>query len=314
MKTLISSIANILVFAATQLAYSQPAQNTQLIDTIDMNYIREELVKMTDNIYVIQPYGGMCGNTGVFIGEDGVVLIDDQWEQLAGRIKKVVSTITDKEIKLIINTHHHFDHTNGNLAFSKEGIEIISHENAYQRMSESTVVFPTYFNVVQKPYPESARPTVTFYRKYTVRKPNETISLVHFSNAHTDGDIVVHFEKANIFHTGDLFMNFRLPNIDEGANGGIYGIIDAVEYVLENSDESTKIIPGHGNIATRKDIVKYHSVLRDFTTIVEASIKEGLDIDSIIELVNSKIEMKHSAGDEFISIVHRSIMKYSETR
>ena len=144
--------------------------------------IKEELVKVKANLYVIQPYG-LAGNTGVFISDGGVILIDDQWAMLAERIKELLATITDKEIKTIINTYDHVDHTHGNLFFGKENIPIISQENAFERMSERQVILP-FLNGVQEAYPKEARTSMTFLRKFVLHEKKKTIELIHLRNAY----------------------------------------------------------------------------------------------------------------------------------
>lgn len=290
-------------------AFSQSAENTALIDSLATasEQIEQELVKVSEKLYIIQPYG-VAGNTGVYIGEQGVILVDDQWSLLADRIKELVGSITDQVIKVIINTHYHFDHTHGNLAFGKENIQIISQENALERMSERQVM-PTFFNAVQEPYPIYARPNMSFEKKFVLHLEDEKIELIHLPNAHTDGDIIVYFQKANVYHTGDIFTNGGLPHIDEAAGGSIYGVIEAVDYLLQNADEDTKFIPGHGPIGTKKELQKYMDHLTALLTLVETSTKEGMDIEAIIKEIKLSIDFSHFSGDNFIRQIHRSVLK-----
>jgi len=297
------------LFLLSNISFSQTVENTVFIDTVSTSIgnIKEELVKVNEDIYMIQPYG-MAGNTGVFISNDGVILVDDQWSMLADRIKELILSITDKEIKAIINTHYHFDHTNGNLAFGMDNIPIISQENALVRMSQRQVM-PTFFNVVQEAYPENARPSMTFIEKFILHEQDETIELIHLKNAHTDGDLIVYFKNANVYHTGDIFITLGLPHIDELAGGDIYGIIEAVDYLLQNSDEGTKFIPGHGPLSTKKEVQEYRDLLAGLLTIVEELTNEEMSINDIITQVKVRMDYNHYSGNDFIKQVHRSVQK-----
>jgi cyclase len=165
---------------------AQVKESENYIDSLSLKIVdvKEELIKIQDNFYVIQPYGAAC-NIGVFISDNGMILIDDQWSTLSKRIKELLSTITQKPIKAIINTHYHFDHTNGNIAFGSEKIPIISHINARQRMSENQVLLGTLHlfgltYIVQKLYPFKALPILTFTDKVRLYEGPEIIELIHF--------------------------------------------------------------------------------------------------------------------------------------
>ncbi len=305
-KIILPFLASILF---SNFSFSQTPENTAFVDSVaaSIGDIKQELVKVHDNLYVIQPYG-IAGNTGVFISDDGVILIDDQWATLADRIKEMVATITNKKIKMIINTHYHVDHTHGNISFAKENIPIISQENAFERMSERQVI-PTFLNVVQEAYPKDARPTMTFLEKFILHEKEERIEMFHLKNAHTDGDLIVHFVKANVYHSGDIYNSLGLPHIDERSGGDIYGLIGAVNYMIVNSNDGTKFIPGHGAISTKNEVSDYRDILVKLVNIVEESAKQGLEIDVIIKQVKSNMNYEYYSGDEFIRQVHRSVIK-----
>jgi glyoxylase-like metal-dependent hydrolase (beta-lactamase superfamily II) len=305
-KIIIPFLASILF---SNVSFSQIPENTTFVDSVaaSIGNIKEELVKVKENLYVIQPYG-LAGNTGVFISDDGVILIDDQWAMLADRIKELIATITDKEIKTIINTHYHVDHTHGNIIFGKENIPIISQENAFERMSERQVI-PTFLNIVQEAYPKNVRPSMTFLEKFVLHEEEERIELIHLKNAHTDGDLIVHFVNANVYHTGDIFFAVGLPHIDERAGGDIYGLLQAVDYMIQNSNDETVFIPGHGELSTKKEVSAYRNLLAQLLSLVEASEKKGMEIADIIKKVKLNMNYEHISGDDFIRQVHRSVLK-----
>jgi cyclase len=313
MKRLISLI---ILGTLTISVKAQVKENANYIDSLSSKIveIKEELIKIQENYYVIRPYG-MAGNIGVFISNNGVILIDDQWSTLSKRIKELLSTITQKPIKTIINTHYHYDHTNGNIAFGLEKIPIISHNNARLRMSEKQVLLVTLQlqgldNVVQKPYPSEALPIFTFTDKATLYEGTEIIELIHFKNAHTDGDIVVHFKNADIYHTGDIFVTYGLPYIDEAVGGNIYGMIEAIDKLLLESNEKTKFIPGHGPVCSIKELKEYKDLLSTILNNVEILTRENRKLDDILKDTKIKIPFETLDADKFIEQVYRSVKKH----
>lgn len=304
------SVVLLLLVAGTMTVKAQLREN--FIDSMSFKIgeIKEELVKIQDNYYVIRPYG-LAGNIGVYVSDTGVILIDDQWAVLSKRIKELISTITNKPIKTIINTHYHFDHTNGNLAFGPEKIPIVAHKNARIRMSERQVM-PTFYNVVQKPYPVESLPTITFTDKSELHEGSETIELVYFKAAHTDGDIIVHFKTADIYHTGDIFANLFLPHIDEAAGGDIYGVIEATDKLLSQANEKTKFIPGHGPVGTKKELQAYRDLLATIRDNVVKLYREKRKLEDIIKDTQLKIHYQNNNGVDFIAQVYRTVEKHEK--
>ncbi len=300
------------LWAGTYESLSQTKENDNYMDSLasKIGDIKEEIIKIQENYYVIIPYG-IAGNIGVFIGDNGVILVDDQWAVLSRRIKELISTITSKPIKTIINTHYHFDHTHGNLTFGPEGIPIISHKNARTRMSERQVI-PTYHNVVQQPYPAESLPTITFTDKSELHEGNEIIELVYHKEAHTDGDIIVHFKNADIYHTGDVFVAIGgwLPHIDEKAGGSIYGVIDATNKLLAQTGETTKFIPGHGPVASKKELQEYRDLLTSVRDNVVKMYRQKAKLEDIIKDTLVKIHYEKEGGEKFIAQVYRAVEKH----
>jgi glyoxylase-like metal-dependent hydrolase (beta-lactamase superfamily II) len=295
----------LLISTGTLTLRAQSKEN--YIDSVSLAIgdIREEIVKIQDNYYMIRPYG-LAGNIGVFISDAGVVLIDDQWAVLSKRIKELVKTITDKPIKTIINTHYHYDHTNGNLAFGPEKIPIIAHRNARTRMSERQVLPSS----IQKPYPGEALPTITFTEKSELHEGGELIELTYYRAAHTDGDIVVHFKVADIYHTGDLFVTYGLPFIDEAAGGDIYGMIESADKLLSQASEKTRFIPGHGPICTKKELQEYRDLLAAVRDNVVRLYREKQKVEEIIRDTQIKIHKEDRGSKDFIAQVYRAVERH----
>jgi len=313
MKRLIS----IIVLGTLTLSLkAQVKENLNYIDSVSSKIvdIQEFPVTIQENYYAIIS-SGEAGNIGIFLSDDGVILIDDQWATLSKRNRAYLAAITQKPIKAIINTHYHYDHTNGNIVFGSEKVPIVSHYNARQRMSEKQVLLTTLdfqgsAGIVQKPYLPEALPILTFTDKATLCSGSEIIELIYFKNAHTDGDIVVHFKNADIYHTGDIFVTYGLPYIDEAVGGNIYDMIEAVDNLILLSNDKTKFIPGHGLVCSIKELKEYRNLLSTIQSNVEAQVRENRKLNEIIKDTKIKIHYENKGGDKFIEQVYRSVKRH----
>lgn len=288
--------------------------NTTYIDSLSstMLNIKEELIKIEDNYYVIMPYG-IAGNIGVYLGKNQVILIDDQYSILAPRIKAILQTITDKPVKYIVNTHFHYDHTNGNKAFGKENITIVAHQNTREHLSRDIVLSPPY-TILQKSYEAEALPSITFTDSLQLHDGIEIVELIHCKNAHTDGDVLVHFKKADLYHTGDVFVTYGLPFIDEKNGGDIYGIIAAADFLLSVSNDRTKFIPGHGPVCSTTELSAYRNLLMSIRDQVKGFIKKGWPIEKMIKAVKIDAKIKGVEQKDFIPHVYRMVLKHEKSK
>ncbi len=194
----------------------------------DMSDVQIQTTQLTDNIYVLF---GAGGNIGLSVGEDGAFLIDDQFAPLSEKITEAIATVTDKPVRFLLNTHYHFDHTGGNENFGESGTIIVAHKNVYERMTTEQVI--SFFDTTIPPAPEAALPVITFTDEMTFHWNDDDINIFHADVAHTDGDSIVYFPKANVVHMGDLFFNGMYPFIDIDAKGSLTGIIAGVARALE---------------------------------------------------------------------------------
>ncbi len=218
--------------------------------------------KLSEHVYMLT---GQGGNIGVSIGDDGVFMIDDQFAPLSAKILTAVRKLSNKPIKFLVNTHWHGDHTGGNINFQKEGATILAHDNVRKRLKET----PKRDKSMR---PKEAFPVITFNDKMSVHMNGEKVAVFHIGNAHTDGDALLYFSKSNVLHTGDTYFKGRYPYIDLNSGGSIKGYINAVKAGLLIIDEETKIIPGHGSVATQTDYKTFLEMLEEIMQNVQTQI------------------------------------------
>ncbi len=251
--------------------------------------------QLTDSIYMLTGEGG---NIGVSVGDDGVFMIDDQFAPLSDKIQAAIAKISTKPIKFLINTHWHYDHTGGNENIGESGVVIVAHDNVRQRMSHDN--FIQAFNKKIPASPKIALPAITFNDNITFHLNNQEIQVVHQPSAHTDGDSIILFKTANVVHMGDIFFNGLYPFIDASSGGDVDGMIDAVNKALENINAQTKIIPGHGPLANKADLVRYRDMLVLVTKRMKKLINQGKTIDEIIAL-KPNADLDKNWGKGFLS-------------
>jgi glyoxylase-like metal-dependent hydrolase (beta-lactamase superfamily II) len=223
---------------------------------------------------------GAGGNLGLSIGEDATFLVDDQFAPLTPRIEAAIAKLTAKPVRFVINTHWHFDHTGGNENLGKAGAVIVAHDNVRKRMS--TEQFIEFLNMTTKPEPRIALPVVTFTRDIAFHLNGEEIRVWHVPNAHTDGDAIVHFRTSDVVHMGDVFFNRIYPFIDTSSGGTIDGVVAAVDQVLAEISDKTKIIPGHGPLATKADLAAYREMLATVAARIKSAIREGRELEEVV--------------------------------
>jgi cyclase len=236
--------------------------------------------QLTNETYMLV---GKGGNIGVSVGDDGVLLIDSQFRQLTDKIMSTINNkITDKAIKFLINTHWHQDHTDGNENLVvKNGAIVIAHDNVRERLSNEQ--FVSFLNKTFEPSPINALPTITYNDSITLYFNDDKIDVYHIPNAHTDGDSIIYFNKNNVVHTGDIFVNGRYPFIDHSSGGSINGIITGIEKIMSIINNETKIIPGHGLLSNLDELQDYLSMLKDIRKQVQTMVNNGSNLEEIIK-------------------------------
>ena len=243
----------------------------------DFDKVNVVTTKVAEGVYMLEGGGG---NLGVGVGADAVFVIDDDYAQLTPRIKAAIAALTDKPVRFILNTHWHGDHTGGNQNFAQSGALVVAHDNVRKRMSAEH--FFEMFNEKVPASPQAALPIVTFAEAVTFHINGDTLHAFHVAPAHTDGDAVVHFRKANVIHMGDLYFASSYPFIDLSSGGSVKGMIAGADRVLALADDNTKIIPGHGPLSDKKALKRYRDMLAAIHDRIDAMIKAGKSLKEIV--------------------------------
>jgi glyoxylase-like metal-dependent hydrolase (beta-lactamase superfamily II) len=235
---------------------------------IDFDAVEIKTTDLGDGIYMLE---GLGGNIGVSVGDEGVFVIDDQFGPLADKIVAAIRAITDKPIRFVINTHWHGDHVGANARLAREGGLIFAHDNVRVRMS------------AEGPQQAAleALPVVTFSESVTFHFNGHEIAALHPAEAHTDGDAVVHFVDIDLIHAGDILFNGRYPYIDVGSGGSVDGYIHALEVLASMAGPETRIISGHGPMATRQDIDNKIAMLKQARSRIQTLIDEGKSLEEV---------------------------------
>ncbi len=238
----------------------------------DYSKVQVKASKVSGNVYMLE---GAGGNIGASIGEDGIVIVDDQFAPLAEKIQAALKSlgITDKPVRFVINTHYHGDHTGGNAPFSGTGSTLIAQDNVRKRLeSGGTAGNGGSVRMENKPAEKAALPIITFEHDVTVHLNGEDIRALHFPSGHTDGDSIIFFPKNNVVHMGDDFVRYGFPFIDVNSGGSVQGMIAAMEKATAQLPADVKVIPGHGQLANLDDVREFTKMLKETSAVVQKAL------------------------------------------
>jgi glyoxylase-like metal-dependent hydrolase (beta-lactamase superfamily II) len=271
----------------------------------DFSKVEVTSEKVAEGVYMLT---GAGGNIGLSVGADAAFLIDDQYAPLTPKIKAAVAALTNKPVKFVLNTHWHGDHTGGNKDLGESGTLIVAHENVRKRMTAEQ--FLEAFGMKVPPADPAALPVVTFNDTVTFHLNGDEIYAFHVAPAHTDGDSVVHFRKANVIHGGDTFFNGMYPFIDLSTGGSVSGMIAAADRILALAVEGTKIIPGHGPLATKVELKAFRDMLATARDRVAALVKAGKTLEQTTAAkpladLDAKWGQGFLKADAFVSILYK---------
>lgn len=219
---------------------------------------------------------GNGGNIGVSHGEDGTLIVDDQFAPLVPKIQAAIAGLGASPVKYLVNTHWHFDHAGGNEPFGNAGAIIVAQTRVRDRLAEGGTVAGN----TSSPAPKAALPVVTYDHAVTFHLNGDTIDVIHTGGGHTDGDSAVYWRKANVLHTGDLMMNGAgFPFVDLGSGGNVRHLITSLDQMIAMTDSDTVIIPGHGPLANRADLIAWRGMIATAVERMEALKEAGRTLE-----------------------------------
>jgi cyclase len=263
--------------------------------------------EVRDGLYVLFGVGEgvIAGNIGVSIGPQGVLLVDDQFPEMAPKYKAAIRELGGADaIAFVINTHWHFDHADGNKALGPEGTWLVSHENSRQMLLKDNVINLVGMQIEQPAYPAAALPVITYERSMQFHFNGQRIDLLHFGPAHTNGDTAVIFREHNAVHLGDVFNNAGYPFIDADNGGSLSGIVDFCQAVLDAIDANTVVIPGHGPVSNYQGLADYVAMLRTIRDRIAELVDGGASLQQVIA-ARPTAEWDEARGDP-ASFINRS--------
>lgn len=264
--------------------------------------------KLSENLYMLS---GKGGNLAVSTGKDGILLIDDDYLDMADKTRAAIKAISDEPVKFLINTHWHFDHTGGNEMLGDSGTIIVAHDNVRERLLNGG--FIKAFNMDVAPANKKALPVVTFAQSMSFHWNNDTIDVIHPSgSAHTDGDAVIFFKNDNVLHMGDLYFNNMYPFIDASSGGSMKGVIDSITMLLGKIDDKTRVIPGHGSLSNKSELLEYRDMLQAVYTKVLALKTSGETLEQVVAAKpTAAFDEKFNGGflkaDAWVGIIYSAI-------
>jgi glyoxylase-like metal-dependent hydrolase (beta-lactamase superfamily II) len=243
---------------------------------------------------------GAGGNVGLLVGDDGVLMIDDQFAPLSDKLMAAIRALSDKPIRMLVNTHIHGDHTGGNENFGKLGIDIVAHDNVRVRLARGVNG--------GAPSPAVALPVVTFGDTMSLHLNGERVTVGKLPPAHTDGDAYIRFANADVIHAGDVFRTIGYPGVDFNNGGSVKGTIEALQALVDLSGPNTKILPGHGVVSTREDVAAFRDLAIELQKRFTDLIRQGMTLEQVVAAnPTADLDEKYGSSERLIPAFYNAV-------
>jgi glyoxylase-like metal-dependent hydrolase (beta-lactamase superfamily II) len=288
--TLKLSLCSLSALLAAPAAWAQGGQQ-------DFSQVQIKVHAVAGSVHYLE---GAGGNVGLLVGDDGVLMIDDQFAPLSEKLVAAIRTLSNKDIRMLINTHIHGDHTGGNENFGKMGIDIVAHDNVRMRLARGVNNGP--------PSPAAALPVVTYGDKMSLHLNGETITIGKLPPSHTDGDSYIHFANADVIHAGDVFRTIGYPGVDFNNGGTVKGTIEALQALYDLAGPNTKILPGHGVVSTRQDVAAFRDLTIELQKRFTDLIRQGMTLEQVVAAKPAAdLEAKYGSSERLIPAFYNAV-------
>tara|TARA_B100000530_G_scaffold335013_1_gene286080 strand:+ start:1009 stop:1944 length:936 start_codon:yes stop_codon:yes gene_type:complete len=310
MRGLFYSLSLLLILFNTTVSNSKVTSTEEYARNAWGNLETAEVTtrKVNENLFLLY---GLGGNIAVSKGNDGVLIVDSQIPIIFPKIMKAIKKLSDDKIIYTINTHWHWDHSDGNLVLDSDETKIISHSNARENMQKGGLINMGTTILNQEPYPKSALPVITHENGMSLYFNDDKIDLLHFGPAHTTGDTVIYFTNQNAIHLGDVFFSNSYPFIDVDNGGSLSGMINYLEKIVLVIDKDTIVMPGHGEISSTSDIKETIEMLKTVKNRILMSIENNQSLEEIISSnITKDFDKKYNTlllRDTFIDRAYASL-------
>ena len=283
----VCSLPVALLTVGSALAQGQP----------DFSAVEIKTHQVVGNVYYLE---GQGGNVGLLVGDDGVLMIDDQFAPLSEKLLAAIRALSDEPIRMLINSHIHGDHTGGNENFGKMGIDIVAHDNVRVRLARGVNNGP--------PSPAVALPVVTYGDTMSLHLTGDTVTIGKLPPAHTDGDSYIRFATADVIHAGDVFRTVGYPGVDFNNGGSVKGTIEALQALVDMAGPNTKILPGHGVVSTRDDVAAFRDLAVELQKRFTDLIRQGMTLEQVVAAKpTADLDAQYGSSERLIPAFYNAV-------
>jgi len=268
----------------------------------DYSKVEIQTSQLAPNVYRFEAVGpALVGNAGILTGPDGIFMVDAQFPQLTDKLVAAIRKISDQPIKLLVNTHHHPDHSSGDANFAKMGTVIMSRDELRAHLAAGN-----------NPPPPGGLPMLTYKGPVTIHMNGEEVQLIPVPNAHTDGDTMIYFPKADVLMVGDFYRSIQYPNVDRNNGGSVKGVVDGLNAVIALAKPTTKIVAGHGPVVDKTVVAANRDMILTIRDRVAALIAQGKSQEDVIAAkpladLDAKVQQAGTTGDRFLGQVYADL-------